>query len=283
MLNLRKWRRKIIEWLDEDIMEGDVSTQSLFTPLDRANAWLIAKEGGIIAGLPLAKLVFEEVDPETQVTIVVQEGQRVQRGDVIIELEGSMASLLAGERVALNILQRLSGIATLTKRYVDQVEGLPVRIVDTRKTTPGLRGLEKYAVKLGGGHNHRFGLYDAVMIKDNHIKAAGSITKAVQTLRQNIPHTMKIEVEVESLEQVHEALQTDVDIIMLDNMTPAIMKEAVGIINNRATVEASGGVTLETVREMAESGVDIISVGALTHSVKSLDISMDLGARKQLL
>jgi len=283
MLNLRKWRAKINEWLDEDIMEGDLSTQGLFSEKDWERAWIQAKENGVVAGLELAKMVFQEVDPTCQVQLLVKDGSQVKRGDVLLEIEGSMQSLLAAERLALNLLQRLSGIATLTKQYVDQVADLPVRIVDTRKTTPGLRGLEKYAVLMGGGHNHRFGLYDAAMIKDNHIKAAGSITNAVRTLRDRLPHTTKIEVEVESLEQVMEALEVQADIIMLDNMNTELMKKAVEMIGSRAIVEASGGVNLETVRSIALTGVDVISVGALTHSVKALDISMDLGKRKNII
>lgn len=283
MLNLRKWRGKIQEWLDEDIMEGDLSTHSLLTPQDREKAWIQAKEDGIVAGLWLAKMVFEEVDPSCQIQVLVEDGSPVKRGDVLLEIEGPMLSLLAAERVALNLLQRMSGIATLTQQYVNLVKDYSVRIVDTRKTTPGLRGLEKYAVRMGGGFNHRFGLYDAAMIKDNHIKAAGSITKAVQTLRANLPHTTRIEVEVEHEEQVEEALSVQADIIMLDNMSIEQMKKAVEKINKRAIVEASGGVSLQTVREIASTGVDVISVGALTHSVKALDISMDLGRRKNII
>jgi nicotinate-nucleotide pyrophosphorylase (carboxylating) len=279
MLSLRKWRKQVEAWLDEDLMEGDL-TASLIPDDKIGQAWMIAKANGIVAGLPLAQLVFQVLDPRVKVALKVQDGEKVQRGDVIIQLEGPMSSLLAGERLTLNILQRLSGIATLTQCYVQKVEGLNVRIVDTRKTTPGLRGLEKYAVRMGGGHNHRFGLYDAAMIKDNHIKAAGGITPAVTGLRNNLPHTVKIEVEVESLEQVKEALKTGADIIMLDNMSNDVMREAVRLIHGDAIVEASGGVSLETIRAIAETGVDVISVGALTHSVSALDISMDLGERK---
>jgi nicotinate-nucleotide pyrophosphorylase (carboxylating) len=279
MLNLRKWKRQIQLWLDEDLMEGDL-TEALIPKQKIGQAWITAKADGIIAGLPIATLVFQELDSEIQVTCMTEDGKNVKRGDVLLQLEGPMSSLLAGERLALNLLQRLSGIATMTQQYVEKVKGLPVRVVDTRKTTPGLRGLEKYAVLMGGGYNHRFGLYDAAMIKDNHIKAAGGITQAVTKLRQAIPHTVKIEVEVESLEQVKEALEVQSDIIMLDNMPNPLMSEAVSLIGSRAIVEASGGVSLDTVRAIAETGVDIISVGALTHSVTALDISMDLGERK---
>jgi nicotinate-nucleotide pyrophosphorylase (carboxylating) len=281
MLNLRKWRAKINEWLDEDLMEGDLSTQSLSKDFI-GEAWIVSKQEGRIAGLPLVRVVFEELDSRIMMDFQVQDGQKVKRGDVLVHLQGPMVSLLAGERLALNLIQRLSGIATLTSQYVEQVEDLPVRIVDTRKTTPGLRGLEKYAVRMGGGHNHRFGLYDAAMIKDNHIKAAGGIIKAVKELRELLPHTTTIEVEVESLEQVKEALEAKVDIIMFDNMSVEEMRKAVELIGKQAIIEASGGVSLETVRTIAETGVDIISVGAITHSVKALDISLDLGARKTI-
>jgi nicotinate-nucleotide pyrophosphorylase (carboxylating) len=205
----------------------------------------------------------------------------VEKGQQIAEVEGSVRSILSGERLALNLLQRLSGIATRTNQYVQAIAGTKARVVDTRKTTPGLRLLEKYAVRVGGGHNHRYALYDAVMIKDNHIKGAGGIKQAVDAARATIPHTMKIEVETESLEQVREALEAGADIIMLDNMELERMKEAVALIAGRAVVEASGGVTLETIRSIAETGVDVISVGALTHSVKALDISLDLNQRKR--
>lgn len=279
MLNLRKWKKQVQYWLDEDLGEGDI-TEALTPKGKMGQAWITAKADGLIAGIPLAVLVFHELDPRIQVTSMTEDGKEVKRGDILLQLEGPMSSLLAGERLSLNLLQRLSGIATMTQQYVQKVKGLPVRIVDTRKTTPGLRGLEKYAVRMGGGYNHRFGLYDAAMIKDNHIKAAGGISQAVTTLRQAIPHTVKIEVEVESLEQVQEALDVNADIIMLDNMSNRLMSEAVTLIGGRSIVEASGGVSLQTVRTVAETGVDIISIGALTHSVIALDISMDLGERK---
>lgn len=280
MLNLRKWKKEIERWLDEDIQEGDLSTMGLIPADKRAPAWIIAKEEGIVAGLPLVELVFKSLDPQMEIHFKKQDGEKIKRGEVLMDLYGQVTSLLAGERLALNLLQRLSGIATLTNRYVERVKGLNVRIVDTRKTTPGLRGLEKYAVRQGGGHNHRFGLYDAVMIKDNHIKAAGSIGYAVTRLREQLPHTVTIEVEVETLAQVKEALEAKADIIMLDNMSLEEMKEAVKLINGQALVEASGGVNLDNVRQIAETGVDIISVGALTHSVHNLDISMDIEQRK---
>jgi nicotinate-nucleotide pyrophosphorylase (carboxylating) len=214
----------------------------------------------------------------------VSDGTSVKKGDILAIVEGSTRSILFGERLALNLMQRLSGIATRTREYVEALEGLPTRLVDTRKTTPGHRMLEKYAVRVGGGHNHRFGLYDAVMIKDNHIKGAGGIAQAIQAARAQIPHTMKIEVEVESFEQLDQALDAGPDIIMLDNMKPSAMKEAVAIIKAKSphiVVEGSGSVTLQTIKSMAESGVDVISVGRLTYSVASLDISLDLNERKE--
>jgi nicotinate-nucleotide pyrophosphorylase (carboxylating) len=214
------------------------------------------------------------VDPRILFTPRFSDGDPLKSGDIIAEMLGDAASLLQGERVALNFLQRMSGVATLTARYVAAVKGSKARIVDTRKTTPGLRGVEKYAVRVGGGNNHRSGLYDGVLIKENHITAAGGISIAVARARDYIPHTMKIEVETETLAEVAEALAAGADIIMLDNMDMAAMREAVAMIAGRALVEASGGVNLETVREIAETGVDIISVGALTHSCRAMDISM---------
>ncbi|OPA73167.1 nicotinate-nucleotide diphosphorylase (carboxylating) [Paenibacillus selenitireducens] len=281
--NNQAMRDQIRAWLQEDIGTGDVTT--LFTiPAGTMSKGIIhAKEAGIIAGIPVAQLVFEVVDPTLRFQACVQDGQFVEKGTTLIEVEGSTHSILTGERLALNLMQRLSGIATKTHAFVTALQGLPTRLVDTRKTTPGHRFLEKYAVRVGGGANHRFGLYDAVMIKDNHIKGAGGIIPAVTRARENIPHTMKIEVEVEDFNQLEEALQSQADIIMLDNMTPAHMAEAVKTVKERAPhviVEASGGVTLNTVREIAESGVDVISVGGLTYSVAALDISLDLNAKK---
>jgi len=281
MWNKRELQRKIEEWLQEDIGFGDITTMSTIPEDEQGTGILYAKEAGIIAGLPVAAQVFAAVDEALVFTAKVAEGERVEKGQQIAEVEGSVRSILIGERLALNLLQRLSGIATRTNQYVQAITGTKARVVDTRKTTPGLRFLEKYAVRIGGGHNHRYALYDAVMIKDNHIKGAGGIKQAVEAARAAIPHTMKIEVETESLEQVKEALEAGADIIMLDNMDPERMKEAVKLIAGRAVVEASGGVTLETIRTIAETGVDVISVGALTHSVKALDISLDLNQRKR--
>jgi nicotinate-nucleotide pyrophosphorylase (carboxylating) len=270
-------------WLREDVGSGDVTT-NVTVPSGHESVGIIhAKESGVVAGMPVMQLVFEVVDPMLKFTPFVQDGEAIAKGTVLAEVEGSTHSILTGERLALNLLQRLSGIATRTRDFVDALKGLPVRLVDTRKTTPGHRMLEKYAVRMGGGANHRFGLYDAVMIKDNHIKGAGGIAKAVSRARANIPHTMTIEVETESLAQVEEALTAGADIIMLDNMTPELMKEAVSLIKAKAphvTVEASGNVSLQTIYGIAESGVDVISVGRLTYSFESLDISLDLGEKK---
>ena len=231
----------------------------------------------------MAKAVFELVDPDIVFSAYVEEGSIVSKGTVLIEVEGSTHSILTGERLALNLMQRLSGIATKTKQYAATIADLPTELVDTRKTTPGHRALEKYAVRVGGGKNHRFGLYDAVMIKDNHIKGAGGITEAVARARRHIPYTMKVEVETESMEQVKEALQAGADIIMLDNMPAAAMAEAVTWIRSQAPhvlIEASGGITLDTIREKALAGIDVISVGSLTYSFQALDISLDLNEKK---
>ena len=276
--------RYIRAWLQEDVGSGDVTTAVTIPPDHESKAVIHAKQGGVIAGIPVARMVFEIVDPSLCFTALVQEGHQVEKGTVIAEVEGSTHRILTAERLALNLLQRMSGIATRTRTFVEALGGLPTRLVDTRKTTPGHRMLEKYAVRTGGGANHRFGLYDAVMIKDNHIKGAGGITQAVSRARAAIPHTMTIEVETENLEQVNEALEAGADIIMLDNMAPVLMKEATRRIKQTAPhviVEASGNVSLETIRGIAESGVDVISVGRLTYSFESLDISLDLNAKKE--
>ncbi|MEK3741024.1 MULTISPECIES: carboxylating nicotinate-nucleotide diphosphorylase [Paenibacillus] len=276
--------QSIKAWLREDVGSGDVTTQMTIPVGHESKGIIHAKEDGIICGIPIAELVFEIVDPALSFTALVEEGQAVTKGTVIIEVEGSTHAILTGERLALNLMQRLSGVASRTASFVQVLEGLPTRLVDTRKTTPGHRMLEKYAVRIGGGFNHRFGLYDAVMIKDNHIKGAGGIRQAVGRARKNIPHTMSIEVETENLEQVEEALAAGADIIMLDNMSNDMMKQAVVRIKSQAPhvkTEASGNVSLETVRGIAETGVDVISVGRLTYSFSSLDISLDLNAKKE--
>lgn len=229
-----------------------------------------------MAGLPVAEMVFRELDKNLNWKARKQDGDCLREGETVVELAGRARAILAGERTALNFLQRMSGIATETRRYVEAVAGTKAKILDTRKTAPGLRVLDKYAVRVGGGCNHRFGLYDGVMLKDNHIAVAGGIEQAVRAVRERVPPGQKIEVEVTSMAQVEEALGAGAEIIMLDNMPPTEMKKAVQLIEGRALVEASGGITLENVREVAASGADWISVGALTHSVKALDMSLEV-------
>lgn len=266
----------IRDFLIEDIGRGDLTSEALFSSDQMGKANLIARQSMIVAGADkVAGEVFRVQNEDVKITNAVTDGTMVAKGDIILTVEGVVIDLLKAERVALNLLQRLSSIATLTADFVRAVKGYPVKITDTRKTTPGLRILEKYAVRVGGGSNHRFNLADGVMIKDNHIAASGSISSAVTRARSAVPHTLRIEVETDTLAQVHECLECGVDIIMLDNMTHEEMQEAVTLIDGRALVEASGGVTLETVAGVAATGVDIISSGALTHSVSSCDIGMD--------
>ncbi|MBE9052170.1 carboxylating nicotinate-nucleotide diphosphorylase [Nostocales cyanobacterium LEGE 11386] len=270
-------------WLLEDIGRGDRTTNSLLvedTTLGTAQ-W-VAKASGIIAGLPVAARVFQLLNEKMSFAAVVADGARCEPGQVIAEIHGSLDALLMGERVALNLAMRLSGIATLTHIYVEQIADLPAQLVDTRKTTPGLRLLEKYATAVGGATNHRMGLDDAVMIKDNHIVAAGGIAAAITQIRSQIPYPLTIEVETESLEQVQAALQHKVDIIMLDNMPLEMMREAVQLIrqqDSRVKIEASGNVTLETIRAVAETGVDYISSSAPITQSKWLDLSMRMGEK----
>jgi len=260
--------------LKEDIGTGDI-TSTLIIPRNKtAKAFLLAKEEGVIVGLPVAKAVFEKLDKNIKWRKIINEGALVSIGTKIAEVEGHYRALLTGERTALNFLQRMSGIATITLKYVEQLHGLKTKILDTRKTMPGLRILDKYSVNKGTGTNHRIGLYDMIMIKDNHIKVAGSISKAVSYVKKKKYKKIKIEVETSTLEEVKDALNSGADIIMLDNMSIKMMKEAVKIIDGKAKVEASGGVEINSVRRIAETGVDYISVGALTHSVKALDIAM---------
>lgn len=266
----------IRSFLAEDIGRGDLTSESIFDKGERGIARIVARESFVVAGCEaVAAEVFRVQNPAIVVAELVADGTRVEAGDLLFTVSGPVVDLLKAERVALNLLQRLSGIATITARFVEQVQSCPVRITDTRKTTPGLRLLEKYAVQVGGGYNHRFNLADGILVKDNHIAACGSIAKAVSLLRRNIPHTLRIEVETDTLEQVRECLACGVDIIMLDNMDPSTMQEAVRLIDHRALVEASGGVTLDSVLAVARSGVDIVSIGALTHSAPSCDIGMD--------
>jgi nicotinate-nucleotide pyrophosphorylase (carboxylating) len=257
----------------EDIGDGDITTNNLVPPDSNKTAVLVAKEEGVIAGLPVAEMVFKKFDPTIEWKELIPDGSKVKAGDVIAEFKGNYRALLTGERKALNFLQRLSGIATYANKCMQEVEGHKVEILDTRKTLPGYRHLDKYAVRMGGASNHRFGLYDMVMIKDNHIQVAGGIGKAVDAIRSKIPKSIKIEVETSNLEQVQEALDAEVDIIMLDNMSAKMMEEAVKLIGKRAKIEASGNMTLKRIRKVAATGVNYISIGALTHSVKALDIS----------
>ena len=261
--------------LVEDIGTGDVTTNAIVSKDDKSSAVIESKEEGIVAGLFVAKRVFEILSPHIEFKALVEEGSKVKPKANIAEVRGDTRAILMGERLALNFLQRLSGIATKTFNLVQLIAMYPARIIDTRKTTPGLRMLEKYAVRVGGGHNHRFGLYDAVLIKDNHIKAAGSILEAVNRVRR-YNHLMKIEVEVKDLEQLEEALSANVDIIMLDNMDIDLMKEAVSIVSGKALIEASGGISEENVLAVAKTGVDLISVGGLTHSARALDMSLNI-------
>lgn len=268
--------KTILSFLREDIDRGDITSEAIFTPQDMGRARMVARQTFVAAGVAsIASQVFKLQNSAIDTQDAVEDGIVVQPGDTVLTLSGPVVDILKAERVALNLLQRLCGIATMTRSFVDKVEKYSVRIVDTRKTTPGLRVLEKYAVRVGGGYNHRFNLTDGVLIKDNHIAACGSITKAVSLVRQSIPHTLRIEVETDTFEQVEECLQCGVDIIMLDNMSLNAMERAVHIINGRALVEASGGVTLESVENIAKTGVDLISVGALTHSADSCDIGLD--------
>ncbi|MGB0388562.1 MAG: carboxylating nicotinate-nucleotide diphosphorylase [Ardenticatenaceae bacterium] len=266
--------------LEEDLPWGDVTTDTLIEKEWRSRGRVIAKAEGVIAGLSVMGCAFGMVDPATTFEALCEDGARVAVGDVIAQVEGSAASLLRAERVALNFLQQLSGIATLTARFVEAVGDLPCRIIDTRKTTPGLRRLQKYAVRMGGGNNHRFALSDGVLIKDNHLallrNQGRSMKEAFADMRRRIPHGMKIEVEVESLAELTEAIEAGADIVLLDNMPPPQMRQAVALVNGRAITQASGGITLDTVRAAAESGVDLISVGALTHSAPALDLSLQM-------
>jgi nicotinate-nucleotide pyrophosphorylase (carboxylating) len=267
-------RRLIRLALEEDIGSGDVTTNALIEPDRIATAVIFAKEPLIIAGVALAQEVFTTLDSAATFDTAFQDGDPAQIDDEILKVSGTLRALLTGERTALNFLQRLSGIATLARRYVDRIEGSKARVTDTRKTTPGWRSLEKYAVKIGGAHNHRFGLYDGILIKDNHIEACGGIRGAVAKVRMDRDPSQKIEVEVSSLEQVDEALESGADIIMLDNMDLSDIRKSVSIVKGRALLEVSGGVTLDRLPEIAASGVDIISIGALTHSARAVDISM---------
>jgi nicotinate-nucleotide pyrophosphorylase (carboxylating) len=266
--------------LAEDIGSGDITTGATVPAGESAHARIVSKQSGVLAGSQIAEMVFEQVDPQLRINFNYRDGDRLDKGMTVVNISGPVAAILKGERVALNFLAHLSGVATMTAQFVAAVAGTSARIVDTRKTTPLIRAFEKEAVRAGGGANHRIGLYDMVLIKENHIRAAGSITKAVQQTRKYMATTgisVKVEVETTNIDEVHEALAVSVDRIMLDNMTVDEMREAVSLINKQAEVEASGGVNLQTVRAIAETGVDLISVGALTHSVPAFDFSLLLG------
>jgi nicotinate-nucleotide pyrophosphorylase (carboxylating) len=262
--------------LMEDMNYGDVTTDNLIEDDQLSEGMIIGKETGVVAGIFVAEMVFKKIDEQIDFCYRKKDGDLIKPGECIAIIRGKTKSILKGERVALNFLQRMSGIASQAKQYADAVSQYPVKIVDTRKTTPGLRILEKYAVRMGGCYNHRFNLSDSVMIKDNHIKGAGGISKAIEKLRKKIPHTMKIEVEVESLNQLYEALDVGADIVLLDNMTIEMMKEAVQKTKKRAILEASGNITIDNIKSVAETGVNVISIGALTYAAKALDISLDL-------
>jgi nicotinate-nucleotide pyrophosphorylase (carboxylating) len=283
--------------LAEDLGKGDVTTEALIPGDQRGTGFIVAKKEGILAGTGAAKQVFHRVAPELKVEILLEDGARIKPGSKVAKVSGNIASILKAERVALNFLQHLSGIASETNRYVEAVKGLPVRIMDTRKTTPGLRSLEKYAVKVGGGENHRMNLGDGILIKDNHLAALRSqglnIKEIMAKARQNAPLSLRgakrrsnlqarrtqVEVEVGTVSEALEAVEAGVDIVMLDNMNLEDMRKAVKSIHGRALIEASGGITLDNVRAVAETGVDFISIGALTHSARALDISLELEAQ----
>lgn len=267
--------------IEEDISTGDLATNALIAKGQRATALITAKADGVISGLAVAERVLETISTEEYLfEPYLQDGDRVAKGDKILKIEGTYRDLLTSERLMLNFLQRMSGIATATRQMVDLIAGTKAQLLDTRKTVPGHRLTDKLAVKHGGGTNHRMGLYDMAMIKDNHIKAAGGISKAIKQVKATLPISVKVEVETTNLEEVQEALQGGADIIMLDNMSSEMMKEAVALIGNKAAMEASGNITHERIREVAETGVDFISVGALTHSVRALDMSMNFEVSK---
>ncbi len=262
--------------LEEDLGPGDITTEALVDLSVKGEARLIAKEEIILAGIEVFSRVFSRLDPEIVVETKYRDGEAVSNGEDIGIVKGSMRGILSGERTALNFLQRLSGIATLTRKYVERTDSSKVRVIDTRKTTPGLRILEKYAVRRGGGFNHRFGLFDGILIKDNHIAVAGSIAKALARIKGRVPHTLRIEVEVEDIKGVEEAIGSGADAILLDNMSLKETREAVSIAGGRVLVEASGGITLESIEEVSKTGIDLISVGAITHSARSVDISLEV-------
>lgn len=268
--------RAVADALAEDLgLAGDITTDATVDAGATAKAVIAARRPGVLAGLDLAEAAFAAMDPSIMFTRAKADGDRIASGDVVASISGNARAILTGERVALNYLGRMSGIATLTRHYADAIAGTKAAIVDTRKTTPGLRAFEKYAVRCGGGQNHRTGLFDAILIKDNHIVAAGGVEAALTRARAHAGHMVKIEIEVDTLQQLDRVLEHKVDVILLDNMPPETLREAVARVAGRALTEASGGVNLDTVRDIAEAGVDLISVGALTHSAPVLDLGLD--------
>ena len=267
---------KIIEIaLREDLPQGDITSESCIPSQSSSEAVFLAKEGGILAGIDVAKRVFEKIDTQLKFKKIFEDGQEFERGDILGKVRGKSISILKGERIALNFLQRMSGIATKTNKFVQALKGTKAKILDTRKTTPGLRELEKYAVKTGGGENHRFNLSEMVLIKDNHLKIVGSVSEAVKRAKEQAKKRVTIEVEAKNLEEVKEAIQSGADIVMLDNMPIEKMREVVGWVKGKVPVEVSGKVILKKIKDIASLGVDYISVGSLTHSYKSLDISLE--------
>jgi len=278
LLNWRQLDALIDAALEEDLgLAGDITSQGIFDASARISVKFVAREPGVLAGMPVALRVFSRLDPSIASGVLIPDGARFDAGTALAYANGPAATVLAAERTALNFLRHLTGIATLTDAYVQKVRHTKARITDTRKTTPLLRSLEKYAVRMGGGLNHRFGLFDAALVKDNHIAAAGSIRDAIRRLRASIPHTATITCEVDRLDQIPEALDGGADSILLDNFTVADLRKAVELIGAKARTEASGGVNLTTVQAIAETGVDLVSVGALTHSARQIDIALDAG------
>ena len=278
-LDLGYVRRVVAAALAEDVGPGDVTTLATIPADAICEARLNTRAPGVACGLPVAIEAFRQLDQSLDITQKRHDGDGMEDGDLLLTIRGRARAVLTAERVALNFAQRLSGIASLTARYVDVVRGTKAMIIDTRKTTPGLRQLEKYAVRVGGGSNHRFGLFDGVLIKDNHIAAVDGVGAAIQAARRGAPHSLRVEVETDTLDQVREAIEAGADAILLDNMPPELLRQAVAIVAGRAVTEASGGITLETVRAAAEAGVDLISVGALTHSAPSLDLGLDFALK----
>lgn len=282
MIHLEKVRQEIRRFLQEDLGDGDLTTRGVIPEAAPATGWIVSREACIVAGLEFAGIVFEELDATMLFTQCHSDGKLAPAGTRLAEIQGRAAPILSGERLALNLLQRLSGIATLTRTFVDAIAGTSAQITDTRKTTPGLRSFEKYAVRMGGGRNHRAGLYDGVLIKDNHIAVAGGIAPAIQGARENLKSGHPIQIEVDSLEQLDQVLDLQVEAVLLDNMSPERVAQAVQRVRRHPQgmgcwIEASGGITLEDVRPYAEAGVDAISIGALTHSAPAVDIALDLG------